>query len=79
MTGIMNVVVDEREDAVMMQLYQQLEENIRPASSIVINGDVFLVKEPYFKVMGDGEYGLRIDHVSDLLHIDTRHKMCPTQ
>ncbi|TVY56830.1 hypothetical protein LCER1_G002327, partial [Lachnellula cervina] len=78
-TAIMNIVEDEQEDAIMMQLYQQPEEIIRPASSIVTTGDIFLIKEPFFKVMGDGEYGLRIDHVSDILRIDARHRMCPNK
>ncbi|TVY48488.1 Histone-lysine N-methyltransferase, partial [Lachnellula occidentalis] len=79
MTAIINVIEDEREDAVVMQLYQQPEEMIRPASSIATTGDVFLIKEPFFKVMVDGEYGLRIDHVSDLVRIDTRHSLCPNK
>jgi len=26
-----------------------------------------IVKEPYYKVIGDGEYGLRIDHLSNVI------------
>ena len=32
---------------------------------VPINGVCF-IKEPYFKVMNDGGYGLRVDHVTDL-------------
>ena len=77
--AIMFVVLDEKENAVEMQLYQQPDENVRPASTLVTKGSIFLIKEPFFKVMGDGGYGLRIDHISDVLHIDTRHELCPTQ
>jgi len=79
MTAIMVVVEDEKRDALVVQLYQQPDENVRPASSIITNGDVFLIKEPFFKIMGDGEYGLRVDHVSDLVRIDARHKLCSKQ
>ncbi|TVY84556.1 hypothetical protein LSUE1_G000747 [Lachnellula suecica] len=77
MTAIMSIIEDENGDAIAMQLYQQLGEDVRPASSIIPVGDVFLLKEPYFKVMGDGEYGLRIDHISDAVRIDTQHKVWP--
>jgi hypothetical protein len=79
MTAIMVVVEDEKRDALVAQLYQQPDENVRPASSIITKGDVFLIKEPFFKIMGDGEYGLRIDHVSDLVRIDARHKLWSKQ
>jgi hypothetical protein len=79
MTAIMVVVEDEKRDALVVQLYQQPDENVRPASSIITKGDVFLIKEPFFKIMGDGESGLRIDHVSDLVRIDARHKLWPKQ
>jgi len=79
MTAIMAIVEDEREDAVMLQLYQQDDENDRPATSTIKQNDVFLVKEPYFKVMADGEYGLRIDHVGDLIRIETHDERLPKQ
>ena len=79
MTAIMTVVEDEKRDALLVQIYQQPDDNVRPASTIITKGDVFLIKEPFFKIMGDGEYGLRIDHVSDLVHIDTYHKLWSKQ
>jgi hypothetical protein len=79
MTAIMVVVEDEKRDALVVQLYQQPDENVRPASSIIMNGDVFLIKEPFFKIMADGEYGLRIDHVSDIVRIDALHELFPKQ
>jgi hypothetical protein len=79
MIAIMAVVEDEKRDALLVQLYQQPDENVRPATSIITDGDVFLIKEPFFKVMADGEYGLRIDHVSDLVRIDARHKLWSKQ
>lgn len=69
MTAIMAVMEDENGDVVMLQLYQQLDEVERAAADIVNVGTILLVKEPYFKVMGDGEYGLRVDHLSDIIHL----------
>lgn len=79
MTALMAIVEDEREDAVMLQLYQQPEEEDRPAVSVIEEGDVVLVKEPYFKIMSDGSYGLRVDHVSDLVPIEADSNMVPEQ
>lgn len=69
MTAIMAVMEDENSDVMMVQLYQQEDEGNRAAVDIVNVGTILLIKEPYFKVMGDGEYGLRVDHLSDVIHI----------
>lgn len=65
MTAVMVVAEDEAGDAMLLQLYQQDEEAGRAAADVVGVGAVLLLKEPFFKVMADGEYGLRVDHVSD--------------
>lgn len=79
MTAIMAVMEDEAEQAVMVQLYQQEEEKYRPARVSVKKSGVCIVKEPYFKVMGDGNYGLRIDHVSDLIWLSETDDRVPLQ
>ena len=79
MTAVMAIVVDERGDAMMLQICQQDIKNDRPTTSVIKQDDVFVVKEPYFKVMADGEYGLRIDHVSDLIRVEARDEKLPAQ
>lgn len=69
MTAIMAIMEDENGDVIMLQLYQQEDEGKRAATDIVNVGTILLIKEPYFKVMGDGEYGLRVDHLSDIIHL----------
>ncbi|KAF2447508.1 hypothetical protein P171DRAFT_509783 [Karstenula rhodostoma CBS 690.94] len=69
MTAIMVLAEDNLADVVLLQLYQQETEEIREASDIVNVGMTLLVKEPYFKVMASGEYGLRVDHLSDVIHV----------
>lgn len=69
MTAIMAVMEDENEDVILLQLYQQEDESDRSAADIISVGTVLLVKEPYFKVMGDGEYDIRVDHLSDVIHL----------
>lgn len=77
MTGIMALMEDEKGDVVLLQLYQQEDEDTRKAADIVNVGTIFLVKEPYFKVMGDGQYGLRVDHLSDVVHLKGSNTMIP--
>jgi hypothetical protein len=79
MTAIMAIVMDEREEAVMLQLYQQDDKTNCPATSAIKKNDVFFVKEPYFKVMADGEYGLRIDHLSDLVRAEACDERLPKE
>jgi hypothetical protein len=70
MTGIMVLVEDESDHAVMLQIYQQDNEEIRAAKDVVDTGTVMILKEPFFKVMASGEYGLRVDHLSDIIEVD---------
>jgi hypothetical protein len=77
MTGIIVIVEDERGDVVPLQLYQQDEENTRKATDIVNVGTVLLVKEPFLKVMASGEYGLRVDHLSDVISLHEYDSMIP--
>ena len=63
----------------MLQLYQQDDKKVRPAANILKHNDIVIIKEPYFKVIGDGEYGLRVDHVSDLVRIELCDKRVPRQ
>lgn len=78
-TAIMIIVEDEREDGMVLQLYHQDDKQDQPATSIIKQDDVFIVKEPYFRVMADGNYGIRVDHVSDFVRIDPCDKRVPIQ
>jgi chemotaxis signal transduction protein len=55
------------EECVLLQLYGREHENDRPVNEILSEGMVIVVKEPYFKVNSEGGYGMRVDHVSDIL------------
>ena len=68
-TAIMALMEDENPDAILLYLYQQEAEDTRAADKIITDGTILLVKEPYFKLMDDGEYGIRVDHPSDIIHL----------
>jgi hypothetical protein len=77
MTAIMTMCEDLNGDVVLVQLYQQEEDGQRPADDILGEGSVIVVKEPYFKIMGDGECGIRVDHVSDFVQLEDDDEMVP--
>jgi hypothetical protein len=70
MTGILVLVEDQNRDVTVLQLYQQRDENSCAATDIIREGSILIIKEPFFKVMASGEYGLRVDHVSDVVFLD---------
>lgn len=70
MTGILVLVEDQNRDVTVLQLYQQKDEDSRAASDIIGEGSILIIKEPFFKVMASGEYGIRVDHVSDVMFLD---------
>jgi hypothetical protein len=77
MTAIMVVVEDQNKDAIVLQLYQQPDKSIKPTTAVVSKNDVFIIKEPFLKVMADGDFGLRVDHVTDICHIFEDHILYP--
>ncbi|KAF1942738.1 SET domain-containing protein [Clathrospora elynae] len=77
MTGILVLVEDDHDDVVLLQLYQQEDEEIHEAADIVGIGAILLVKEPFFKITASGEYSLRVDHLSDVIHVDKNDPMTP--
>ncbi|OAA64877.1 Tetratricopeptide-like helical [Cordyceps fumosorosea ARSEF 2679] len=65
--GLLMVTEDEQRNAIRLQLYHQPDEDLIPAEQLLKQGTVLLVKEPYFKRSLDGNYTLRVDHVSDVI------------
>lgn len=75
MTAVMAVVEDERGDVLMLQLYNQEEE--LSTDGRLVEGTVILVKEPYLKIMADENYGIRVDHLSDLRFLPSHDPLVP--
>jgi len=77
MTAIIVIVEDETGDTVMLQVYNQERNHERPPSEVLDKGVILLIKEPYFKIMASSGYGLRVDHVSDLIRVDRPNSLVP--
>ncbi|KAF4636904.1 hypothetical protein G7Y89_g1173 [Cudoniella acicularis] len=69
-SAVMTVVEDEMGNVTTFSLYQQEIEASQPSAEILKEGAVIVVKEPYFKTLGSGGYGIRVDHPSDVLWLD---------
>lgn len=69
MTAVMAIVEDEQGTAVLLQSYYQPGEAAMPVEQIMRQGDVFILKEPFFKTATDGAYTLRVDHLGDLIRL----------
>ena len=74
MTAIMAVVEDEIGHVLMLQLYNQEKEL---AMGYLKQGTVIIVKEPYLKIMADGDYGIRVDHLSDVRFLPAYDDLVP--
>lgn len=68
MTAVMTIVEDENEDVFTLQLYHQ---NDQVVEQMLHEGTILIVKEPYLKLMSDGNYGIRVDHLSDIVYLPT--------
>ncbi|KAL2698371.1 hypothetical protein AAEP93_011081 [Penicillium crustosum] len=75
MTAVMAIVEDEDGSVLMLQLYNQ-EQELSNAHSLM-EGTVLVVKEPYVKVMADGDYGIRVDHLSDIWFVPEFDDLVP--
>jgi hypothetical protein len=78
--GIGTIIEDESGDAMQLQLYHQLRPHAPQETEemLIPAGCVFVVKEPYFKVTGDGGYGVRVDHVSDIVWLAMDDERIPS-
>ena len=65
--SILALMEDEKGDAALLDLHHQEEENVREATNILNVGSIVLVKEPYFRSLGDDCYTIRVDHLCDMI------------
>ena len=77
--GITVVTEDESDEAVTLQLYQQEGECDQQAKYIIPEGSVCILKEPYFRIQSDEQYGLQVDHVNDLMMLSKEDERIPLE
>ncbi|KEZ46367.1 TPR domain-containing protein [Scedosporium apiospermum] len=64
--GTVVIVEDEHGDADKMGIYNQSDRSIL---SIIPEGSVIAVKEPYYKYNGQDDYMICVDHPSDIIYL----------
>ncbi|KAK3294133.1 TPR domain protein [Chaetomium fimeti] len=72
-TAVLAIVEDEKGDVLMLQLHHQVDDR----EPLVREGTVMILKEPFFRMMMDGNYGLRVDHVSDVVLLPANDERIP--
>jgi hypothetical protein len=77
MAGVSAIVEDEHGDVLSLQLYHQEDENDSAAADVIVGGMVMVVKEPYLKTTSDGRYGLRVDHLGDIVFLSSDDDRVP--
>jgi hypothetical protein len=77
MTAVMVIMEDEKGHGIPFQLYQQKADAYRKAKDVIQESHLCILKEPYFKVQNDGGYGLRVDHVGDLIWLSADDERVP--
>jgi len=73
--SVTTVAEDENGEVELVQVYNQDEH--RSPESIIPEGQVFIVKEPYFKTTSGGGTSIRVDHVSDIIFLDGEDERIP--
>ena len=76
LSGLSIAVEDEEGDVETLYVYQQ-DTQLSPDESLP-QGCAWMIKEPYYKILGDGTYGIRVDHVSDLIKLNMEGNQVPT-
>lgn len=74
-SGVFSIVEDEEGSALTISLYYQGKD--RAVEGILPQTTVFIVKEPYLKVMADGNCGIRVDQVTDVFFLGVENPLMP--
>ncbi|KAJ5570095.1 TPR domain protein [Penicillium hispanicum] len=74
-TAAMCIMEDEDNQVLVLQLYNQ-DSGIATDGRLV-KDTILLVKEPYLRVMADGDTGIRVDHLSDITFLPDGHDLIP--
>jgi len=67
MTAVMVIVEDEDRQAFILQIHNRGKQLSEPKA--LPEGSVFAIKDPYVKVSADGNYTIRVDHLSDIVFL----------
>ena len=67
LAAVISLVEDETGTATVFSLYNAEVKPYEPAENVVPKDKVLIVKQPYFKALASGGYGLRVEHPTDII------------
>jgi len=73
--SVTTIAEDENGEVELVQIYNQ--DSRRSLGNVMPEGQVFIVKEPYFKTTSVGGTSIRVDHVSDIIFLDSEDERIP--
>ena len=73
--SVTTIAEDENGEVELVQIYNQ--DDRRSPANVMPEGQVFIVKEPYFKTTSEGGTSIRVDHVSDIIFLDGEDERIP--
>lgn len=71
------VLQDENKDMVKLQFHHYEKEDIHLAAGGTREGTVCIIKEPWFALLAADSYGIRVDHVSDVVWLPREDSRVP--
>lgn len=75
MTAVMSAVEDEKGGCEFVQLYNMNTK--RDRRKILPEGQILIIKEPFYKSNATGGTGIRVDHVSDVIFLSPGDSLIP--
>lgn len=69
------IVEDETKDVIRLNI--NFQDRKRDIEEALPQGTILIVKEPYLSVMGEGIYGIRVDHLSDVVYLPAHDERVP--
>lgn len=78
LNALLALAEDEDKSWIFLALLHQAEENEQAARDLLDKGTVLIVKEPYFVMMSEGEWGIRVDHVCDVVTLSEDDERIPS-
>ncbi|KAJ5960083.1 uncharacterized protein N7479_007233 [Penicillium vulpinum] len=75
MAAVTVIVEDEQKHAIPLRM---LNEKLSCHDGFAGKGEILLVKEPYLTLIPGVEYGIKVDHISDIMFIPMFDNMVPS-
>lgn len=77
MMGTVVLIEDSQKNIALLDLRHLHLEKAQSPTDLIDLGCLLLIKEPFFRYHIEGDYGLRVDHLSDIVVLNDRDSRLP--